>query len=136
MAHSNVLSLFYGYPAETIAKWCGVSLNTARAYKSGRRKPSAAVTRLFLLHRERRVLCTAWAGWIIKPDAIVDPEGNETTRIQLANYFWVMQFTRYWAGQWGMRDEFYKLVGGPLDLVEADLVPQEPRPVRPLAKRL
>ena len=29
------LSIFYGYPDQLIARWCGVSVATARLYKSG-----------------------------------------------------------------------------------------------------
>ncbi len=28
-------SIFHGYPASLIAEWCGVSLGTAKVYKSG-----------------------------------------------------------------------------------------------------
>jgi hypothetical protein len=114
MAASQVLSIFYGYPAETISKWCGVSVNTANAYKAGRRRPSAAVTRLFMLHRERRVLGPAWRGWVVKHDSIVDPDGNETSRSQLHNYFWIVQFARHLAGEHGEEThrEFYRLLGG------------------------
>jgi hypothetical protein len=110
----QTLSIFYGYPIETIEKWCGVSRNTANAYKAGRRRPSAAVTRLFMLHRERRVLGVGWRGWVVKDDSIIDPDGNETTRSLLHNYFWVVQFARHLAGEGGeeSRREFYKLLGG------------------------
>ena len=65
-----------------------------RLYKSGKRKPSRAVVRLFMLHRERRVLGVEWKGWLVKPDAIVDPDGNETSRTLLHNYFWIVQLAR------------------------------------------
>lgn len=42
--------------------------------------------RLFELHRDRQVLTPEWKGWIVKPDAIVDPEGNETDRNLLRGY--------------------------------------------------
>jgi len=106
------LGIFHGYPAELIAEWCGVSLNTAQAYKSGRRRPSRVVMRLFTLHRDRRVLGPSWKGWIVKPDGIVDPDGNETTRSQLHNYFWIVQMARQMAADRGdkAQDEFYKLL--------------------------
>jgi len=84
--------MFYGYPAELIAEWCCVSLSTAFAYKSGRLKPGKSVARLFELHRDRKVLPASWKRWLVKPDAIVDPEGNETNRNLLLNYRLMMQY--------------------------------------------
>ncbi|MBV8784241.1 MAG: hypothetical protein JOZ67_08655, partial [Gammaproteobacteria bacterium] len=84
--------MFYGYPAELIAEWCAVSLSTAHAYKSGRLKPSRLALKLFTLHRDRRVLTAEWKGWVIKPDAIVDPEGNETNRNLLRMYQVMMAY--------------------------------------------
>jgi hypothetical protein len=89
-----VFTVFYGYPAELVAEWCGVSLATARLYKAGKRKPSKPVVKLFLLHRDRRVLGPEWNGWIVKPGSIVDPDNNETSRSQLHNYFWIVQLAR------------------------------------------
>jgi hypothetical protein len=112
-AGPTVLSVFYGFPDHLIANWTGVSLATARRYKSGKLRPSAAVMRLFLLYRERRVLGPEWAGWLVKPDSIVDPDGNETTRSQLHSYFWVVQMARELAAARGedAHREFYKLLG-------------------------
>ena len=69
--------------------------------------------RLFLLYRDRRVLGPEWAGWLVKPDSIVDPDGNETGRSQLHNYFWIVQFARQMAGERGgdAYREFWKLLG-------------------------
>jgi hypothetical protein len=89
---SSTLTMFYGYPAEVVAEWCAVKLSTACAYKSGRLKPGASVVKLFKLHAERRVLTAQWAGWLVKPDAIVDPEGNETTRNLLRMYRMMLQY--------------------------------------------
>ncbi len=47
-----------------------------------------------MLHREGRVLGAQWKGWQVKPDSLVDPEGNETSRSQLYNYFWIVQLAR------------------------------------------
>jgi len=88
------LSMFYGYPAELIADWCCVALSTAFAYKSGRLKPSKPVARLFRLHRDRLILPDEWRGWLVKPDAIVDPEGNETNRSALRNYQLMLAYFR------------------------------------------
>jgi hypothetical protein len=93
------LTMFYGYPAEVIAEWCAISVATARRCKAGKRKPSPSVERLFTLHRDRRVLGPSWRGWLVKPDSIVDPDGNETGRMQLYNYFWVVQFARHLAAE-------------------------------------
>jgi hypothetical protein len=79
-------AIFYGVPAELIAQWCSVSMSTAYAYKSGRTKPGKQARALFKLHQERRVLTAEWDGWLVKPDGIVDPEGNETNRNLLRGY--------------------------------------------------
>jgi hypothetical protein len=92
-------SIFYGYPAELIAQWCGVTLDTAKLYKSGRRKASRAVLRLFTLHRDGRVLGEAWRGWVASTDTISDPDGNVTSMRQLRAYFCVMQFAAALAAQ-------------------------------------
>lgn len=70
--------------------------------------------RLFLLHRDRRVLSAEWQGWVIKPDAIVDPDGNETSRSQLHNYFLIVQFARQLAAERGedVASRFWQLLSG------------------------
>jgi hypothetical protein len=83
---------FYGYPVELVARWCAVSLSTARLYKSGKRKPSLQALRLFTLHRDDLVLTSQWRGWKIGCDSIVDPEGNATTRGQLRGYSLILQW--------------------------------------------
>jgi uncharacterized protein DUF3653 len=88
------LNLFYGSPAELIAEWCCVALSTAHAYKSGRLKPGKAAEKLFRLHRDRMILTTEWRGWIVKPDAIVDPEGNEMPPNLLRDYQLMLQYFR------------------------------------------
>jgi transcriptional regulator with XRE-family HTH domain len=86
-----VSSVFYGYPAEVVADWCGVSVETARRWKNGQRKPSPSSLKLFALYRDRKVLGKEWSGWIVKQGVIVDPESNETTQGQLRAYFQVYQ---------------------------------------------
>jgi hypothetical protein len=86
------LSPFYGYSPKLIASWCGVSVQTARAYKNGSKRPSRSVMRLFRLHRELRVLGESWEGWQIRDEGIVDPDGNVTTRGQLTAYWIIMQY--------------------------------------------
>ena len=86
----NVL-FFYGYPLELIALWCGVSKQTAALYKNGSRKPSRQALRLFVLHRDGRVLGPEWREWSVRKDKLVSPEGAETTHGQLNAYAIVMQ---------------------------------------------
>lgn len=85
-------SIFHGYPPELIARWCGVTVDTAKLYKAGSRKASRAVLRLFVLHRDGRVLGEGWEGWHAHGGTIADPDGNVTSARQLMNYFFVMQF--------------------------------------------
>ena len=83
--------LFYGNPPELIAQWCGVTLHTAYLYKIGARKPSRHVQRLFVLHRDGRVLGSEWREWKVHKDRLVSPEGQETTQGQLAAYWLIIQ---------------------------------------------
>ena len=91
-ATGNVL--FYGYPPELIARWCGVSEQTALQYKTGVRKPSRQALRLFVLHRDGRVLGPEWREWSVQKDDLVSPEGQETTQGQLNAYWLIMQLAR------------------------------------------
>jgi hypothetical protein len=75
-----------------IAAWCGITVASARLYKSGKRKPSRTVLRMFTLHREERVLGTGWHGWRVRDGVIVDPEGNSTSASQLRAYALIVQF--------------------------------------------
>jgi hypothetical protein len=86
--------MFYGYPAELIAEWCSVAVSTAYAYKTGHLKPSKPAAKLFRLHRDRMVLTPEWKGWFVTRSAIVDPEGNETPRDLLRNYYLMLQYCR------------------------------------------
>ena len=86
--------LFYGYPPELVALWCGVGLSTARLYKSGARKPSRQALKLFTLHRDGRVLGPEWREWAVRKDKLVSPEGQETTQGQLNAYWLIMQLAR------------------------------------------
>lgn len=92
MARSPVVSsVFYGYPAELVANWCGVTVRTAERWKRGERKPSTSAVKLFELHRSRRVLGCEWDGWSVNGASIFDPEGNETSQAQLRAYYLVYQ---------------------------------------------
>jgi hypothetical protein len=65
---------FYGYPAELIAEWCGVSVGTAEHYKAGRRKPPTPVLRLFRLYRDGKVLDGAWSDFRVRKGMLI---GND-----------------------------------------------------------
>ena len=77
-------AIFYGYPVELIQAWCGVSRQTACLYKIGAPRPSKASVRLFVLHRDGRVLGAGWQGWSIRKDQLVDPDGNYYRLLKLA----------------------------------------------------
>ena len=98
---------FFGYPDELIQEWCGVSRQTAYMCKIGARKPSKAALRLFVLHRDGRVVGPEWTGWTIRRDQLVDPEGNRTTQAQLRAYWMIVQLARELAREAG-RDEDYR----------------------------
>jgi hypothetical protein len=86
------LSPFWGYTPKLISSWCGVSVQTARAYKNGSKRPSRAVMKLFRLHKEFKVLGEGWEGWSIRNGTICDPDGNVTSCAQLTGYWMVMQY--------------------------------------------
>jgi hypothetical protein len=88
------LSIFYGYPDQLIARWCGVSVATARLYKSGARKPSRQALRLFALYRDGRVLDDLWKGFAIRRDHLVDLDGNEFDPRQLRAHWLIVQLAR------------------------------------------
>lgn len=69
-------SPFYGYPAEVIAEWCGVSIGTAQHYKAGRRKPPTPVLRLFRLYRDGKVLGDEWEEYKMVNDKLFGPDGR------------------------------------------------------------
>lgn len=94
VAKLPTLSVFYGYPAELVARWCGVSVSTAAAWKANKRKPSRQALRIFTLHRDGRVLGDQWAGWEVREGVIRDPEGNCTTADQLRSYALILQLAR------------------------------------------
>lgn len=97
--------LFHGWSVPTIAEWCRVSRATARRYKTGALSPSPQARALFVLHRDGRVLTAEWDGWQVRRDAIIDPEGNETTARLVRGYMLMLAWVRskyldagdYWA---------------------------------------
>jgi hypothetical protein len=82
--------MFYGYPPELIARWCGVSVATARRWKRAGGASRSAL-RLFAAHRDQRVLDEYWIGWTLHKGVLTDPEGNSLTQGQLRAYGLVMQ---------------------------------------------
>lgn len=99
------LNMFYGYPADLIAKWCDVAHSTALAYKTGRVKLSKPVMKLFRLHRDRMVMTPERKGWLVTSNALVDPEGNETSRGLLRGYYLMIQYCRELAKRAGGEEE-------------------------------
>ena len=75
---TSPLSPFYGYPAELIAEWCGVSVGTAEHYKASRRKPPTPVLRLFRLFRDGKVLGQEWDGYKVVNNRLCGPDGRHT----------------------------------------------------------
>lgn len=99
--------LFDGYSAATLVRWCGVSRRTALAYKRGSRVPSVQTVRLFVLHRDRRVLTPEWErGWVVTSTGIVDPEGKELPRAWVRGYFLLLQWARSLSRERGLSAEY------------------------------
>ena len=82
---TSPLSPFYGYPAEVIAEWCGVSVGTAEHYKAGRRTPPTPVLRLFRLYRDGKVLGKDWGQYKVVDEKLFGPDGRFTTESHLAH---------------------------------------------------
>ena len=78
-------SPFYGYPAEVIAEWCGVSIGTAEHYKAGRRKPPTPVLRLFRLYRDGKVLGRTWDQYKIVAEKLFCPDGRFVTEAHISH---------------------------------------------------
>jgi hypothetical protein len=133
VATATIHSIFEGYPAEVVARWCAVSVKTAQLYKSGLRRPSRQSLRLFALQRDRQVLGAPWAGWLINGDSIVDPDGNATTVGQLRAYFLVTQVASALARELGPQYQamFHRLlvVGPSCALPEAARTSLDPLPL-------
>lgn len=69
--------------------------------------------RLFELHRDRQVLTPEWKGWVVKPDAIVDPDGNETNRSLLHGYQLILAWAHDLARRTGNPEDierYYELL--------------------------
>lgn len=86
------LSVFYGFPAELIAAWCGVSVATAAQWKAGVRKPSRQALRLFSLFSQEQVIPKEFRGFRFRRGKLVDPAGCELSPGQIQGYVMVMQY--------------------------------------------
>jgi hypothetical protein len=84
--------LFYGYPGELVARVCRVSLQSAYHYKSGIRKPSPQVQRLWELYVAGRIVPESWQGFRFgEDDVLYDLEDKPLTVRALSTYSIVWQ---------------------------------------------
>ena len=88
---TSPLSPFYGYPAELIAEWCGVSVGTAEHYKAGRRNPPTPVLRLFRLYRDGKVLGKPWGQYKVIDGKLFCPDGRHVTEAHISHLAIVCQ---------------------------------------------
>ncbi len=88
---TSPLSPFYGYPAELIAEWCGVSVGTAEHYKAGRRKPPTPVLRLFRLYRDGKVLGKSWEQYKVVDEKLFCPDGRFVAEAHISHLAIVCQ---------------------------------------------
>ena len=63
---------------------------TARRWKRAGGASRSAL-RLFVAHRDQRVLDEYWVGWTLHKGVLTDPEGNSLTQGQLRAYGLVLQ---------------------------------------------
>jgi hypothetical protein len=66
-------SILFGLSVSHIAKVCGVSLKTAGRWKAGTTCPS--LCDLAVLSGDLAAYSVDWAGWCIRGDSLVSPEG-------------------------------------------------------------
>ena len=66
-------SPLYGIPVNEIARLCGVDVSTARRWKRGAICPPK--TAILLLIGDLGMFHKAWAGWVVRNDTLVSPEG-------------------------------------------------------------
>ena len=87
---TSAASPFYGYPAKVIAEWCGVSVGTAKHYKSGLRPPPTPVLRLFRLYKDNKVLGREWDGFRARGDKLYGANNQFITPslIELNGLLW------------------------------------------------
>ena len=87
----RVLNMFYGYPAELIAQWCCISVQTADRYKRNILKPSKQSVALFRFHADKRIIPGDWVGWKFHDGKLFNPEDVPLTKAQLEAYQLVYQ---------------------------------------------
>jgi hypothetical protein len=94
ISRSPSAAAFYGHADEQIAQVICCSLQTARAFKHGTRKPGKTAFKLWSLYISGRMLGDAWQGWRAADGELFDPEGNRTTQSQLRAYAHVWALAR------------------------------------------
>jgi len=57
------------------------------------------------VHRDRMELAPEWRGWLVTQNTIFDPDGNETLRGLLHNYYLMLQCCRDFAAGFGVEQE-------------------------------
>lgn len=88
----NLLSL---YPAEKLARWCLVTVKTARDWQAGRKRPSRRALKLLELHRSGRILGPEWEGWRVDGDRLIDPAGAVFERWQMEAHVVLYQIAEH-----------------------------------------
>ena len=74
------LTFLYGIPAETIARWTGVHITTARRWKRGEEPPQSAATLIQILaNGDLGFIDPAWAGWRLDNGELVAPDQSRYT---------------------------------------------------------
>src|SRR5690606_24849718 len=97
---TSPLTIFYGAQVDTIMHVCAVSRATAKAYKSGQRKPSKQVVRLMQLHNAGRILPDTWRGWSLEGEYIFPPgQRKGLSRARIESYSFLVAHLFDWIRQ-------------------------------------
>lgn len=93
----SVLNMFYGYPAELVAQWCCISIQTAHKYKLNTLKPSKQSVALFRLHADKRIIPRDWEGWAFHDGKLFNPQEVPLTQAQLEAYQYIYKLASEYA---------------------------------------